>query len=39
MPCTMKKYKSYDKIAQNHLNPQFTADVPNEKGVTDITEY
>ena len=39
----MKKYKSYkgtvDKIAPNHLNPQFTADVPNEKGVTDITEY
>ncbi|AZV42925.1 integrase [Peribacillus asahii] len=39
----MKKYKSYKgtvgKIAPNHLNRQFTTDVPNEKWVTDITEF
>ena len=39
----MKKYKSYkgtvDKIAPNYLNRQFTADVPNKKRVTNITEY
>lgn len=39
----MKKYKSYKgtvgKIAPNHLDRQFTADPPNEKWVTDITEF
>jgi len=39
----MKKYKSYKgtvgKIAPNHLDRQFTADAPNEKWVTDITEF
>jgi putative transposase len=39
----MKKYKSYKgkvgKIAPNILNRQFTADQPNEKWVTDITEF
>lgn len=27
------------KITPNHLNRQFTADAPNEKWVTDITEF
>lgn len=39
----MKKYKSYKgavgKIAPNILDRQFTADHPNEKWVTDITEF
>jgi putative transposase len=39
----MKKYKSYKgtvgKIAPNILDRQFTADQPNEKWVTDITEF
>ncbi len=39
----MKKYKSYKgtvgKIAPNHLDRQFTADAPNKKWVTDITEF
>lgn len=39
----MKKYKSYKgtvgKIAPNHLDRQFAAGVPNEKWVTDITEF
>jgi len=39
----MKKYKSYKgtvgKIAPNHLERQFTADTPNQKWVTDITEF
>lgn len=39
----MKKYKSYKgavgKIAPNILNRQFTAGKPNEKWVTDITEF
>lgn len=39
----MKKYKSYKgtvgKIAPNYLNRQFTADAPNQKWVTDITEF
>ncbi|OIK03778.1 transposase, partial [Bacillus sp. MUM 13] len=39
----MKKYKSYKgtvgKIAPNILDRQFTADAPNEKWVTDITEF
>lgn len=39
----IKKYKSYKgtvgKIAPNHLDRQFTAGVPNEKWVTDITEF
>ncbi|AYV74199.1 IS3 family transposase [Bacillus sp. PK3-056] len=39
----MKKYKSYKgtvgKIAPNHLGRQFSADAPNEKWVTDITEF
>ena len=39
----MKKYKSYKgsvgKIAPNILNRQFTADTPNQKWVTDITEF
>lgn len=39
----MKKYKSYKgtvgKIALNILNREFTADAPNEKWVTDITEF
>ncbi|MGA3603323.1 DDE-type integrase/transposase/recombinase, partial [Lysinibacillus agricola] len=39
----MKKYKSYKgtvgNIAPNHLDRQFTADAPNEKWVTDITEF
>ncbi|WP_194540805.1 IS3 family transposase [Paenibacillus sp. JZ16] len=39
----MKKYKSYKgtvgKIAPNHLDRQFTAGAPNEKWVTDITEF
>ena len=38
----VKKYKSYKgtvgKIAPNHLNREFTADAPNEKWVTDISE-
>jgi len=39
----MKKYKSYKgkvgKVAPNHLNRDFKADAPNEKWVTDITEF
>ena len=39
----MKKYKSYKgtvgKIAPNILNRQFIAEQPNEKWVTDITEF
>ncbi|MFF5994321.1 IS3 family transposase [Lysinibacillus sp. KU-BSD001] len=39
----MKKYKSYKgsvgKIAPNILDRNFTAKVPNEKWVTDITEF
>lgn len=39
----MKKYKSYKgsvgRIAPNILNRNFTAKVPNEKWVTDITEF
>lgn len=39
----MKKYKSYKgtvgKVAPNILNRQFTAEQPNEKWVTDITEF
>jgi len=39
----MKKYKSYKgkvgKIAANILNLDFKAKVPNEKWVTDITEF
>jgi putative transposase len=39
----MKKYKSYKgtvgKVAPNHLNRDFTAEAPNEKWVTDITEF
>jgi len=39
----MKKYKSYKgtvgKIAPNILDRKFTADAPNEKWVTDITEF
>lgn len=39
----MKKYKSYKgavgKIAPNILDRQFTAEKPNEKWVTDITEF
>lgn len=39
----MKKYKSYKgtvgKIAPNILDHNFTADAPNEKWVTDITEF
>ncbi|MED3804193.1 IS3 family transposase, partial [Lysinibacillus xylanilyticus] len=39
----MKRYKSYKgtvgKIAPNHLDRQFTADAPNKKWVTDITEF
>ncbi|AJD92226.1 transposase, IS150-related protein [Jeotgalibacillus malaysiensis] len=39
----MKKYKSYKgtvgKIAPNILDLHFTAEAPNEKWVTDITEF
>lgn len=39
----MKKYKSYkgtvSKIAPNILNRNLTAEAPNEKWVTDITEF
>jgi len=39
----VKKYKSYKgtvgKVAPNHLNRNFKADKPNEKWVTDITEF
>ncbi|WP_155242544.1 IS3 family transposase, partial [Lysinibacillus sphaericus] len=39
----MKKYKSYKgnvgKIAPNILDRHFTAEAPNEKWVTDITEF
>lgn len=39
----MKKYKSYKgetgKICDNILNREFTADKPNEKWVTDVTEF
>jgi len=39
----IKKYRSYKgtigKIAPNILDRQFTADKPNEKWVTDITEF
>jgi putative transposase len=39
----IKKYKSYKgsvgRIAPNILDRQFTADAPNEKWVTDITEF
>ena len=39
----MKKYKSYKgtvgKIAPNILDRSFTAEAPNEKWVTDITEF
>lgn len=39
----MKKYKSYKgetgKICGNILNREFTADKPNQKWVTDVTEF
>ncbi len=39
----MKKYKSYKgkvgKIAPNILERNFYADAPNQKWVTDITEF
>ncbi|CAM5491487.1 Transposase (Fragment) OS=Lysinibacillus sphaericus OT4b.31 OX=1285586 GN=H131_23174 PE=4 SV=1 [Lysinibacillus sphaericus] len=39
----IKKYKSYKnkvgKIAPNILDRHFKADAPNEKWVTDITEF
>ena len=39
----MKKYRSYKgeigKIAPNLLNRDFTAEKPNEKWVTDVTEF
>ncbi|MGD6850418.1 IS3 family transposase, partial [Rossellomorea aquimaris] len=39
----MKKYKSYKgkvgKVAPNILNRHFRADKPNQKWVTDITEF
>ncbi|GIO62821.1 hypothetical protein J43TS9_43950 [Paenibacillus cineris] len=39
----MKEYKSYKgtvgKTSPNHLDRQFTAEAPNEKWVTDITEF
>ena len=39
----MKKYRSYkgevDKIAPNLLNRDFHADKPNQKWVTDVTEF
>jgi len=39
----MKKYKSYKgtvgKIASNILDRNFTVEAPNEKWVTDITEF
>ncbi len=39
----MKKYKSYKgtvgKIAPNLLDRNFTAEAPNEKWVTDISEF
>lgn len=39
----MKKYKSYKgtvgKIAPNILDQNFTSEAPNEKWVTDITEF
>lgn len=39
----MKKYKSYQgevgKIAPNLLERDFTAEVPNQKWVTDVTEF
>jgi transposase InsO family protein len=39
----MKKYRSYKgevgKIAPNLLNRNFTADKPNQKWVTDVTEF
>lgn len=43
MPSSDEKYKSYKgtvgKIAPNHLDRQFSEDAPNEKWVTDITEF
>jgi len=39
----VKKYKSYrgqtGRVAPNHLARQFEADRPNEKWVTDVTEF
>ena len=39
----MKKYRSYKgevgKIAQNHLKRNFYAEKPNQKWVTDVTEF
>ena len=39
----MKKYRSYkgkvDKIAPNLLNRDFHAEKPNQKWVTDVTEF
>lgn len=39
----MKKYRSYKgetgRIAKNILNREFTADKPNEKWTTDVTEF
>lgn len=39
----MKKYRSYKgetgRIAENILNREFTADKPNEKWTTDVTEF
>lgn len=39
----MKKYRSYkwtvDKITRNILDRNFKAEKPNEKWVTDITEF
>ena len=39
----MKKYRSYKgeegKIADNELNREFRAEKPNQKWVTDVTEF
>ena len=43
MPCPHEEIRSYKgtvgKIAPNILDRQFTAEQPNEKWVTDITEF
>ena len=43
MPCPNEKYRSYKgeqgKVADNELNREFRAEKPNQKWVTDVTEF
>ena len=43
MPCSNEKYRSYKgekgTTADNELNREFKAEKPNQKWVTDVTEF